>query len=93
MGIIIFNLPGIIMAAGAFGLAFGIGELTGKSTEGPLTLMGGIFLLIFDLGYRLLRKEGHWLKPNLGGSLFFLPAWAFGALWIVLGAVYTAQGK
>jgi len=26
-----------------------------------------------------------------GGSLFFLPAWMFGALWIVLGIVYTLQ--
>jgi hypothetical protein len=58
-----------------------------------LTLVGGIFLLIFDLAYRLLRKDGHWLKPNSGGSLFFLPAWAFGALWIVVGAVYMAKGN
>lgn len=91
MGIIVFNLPGIVMAALAFGIAFGVGSLAGTQAEGPLTLIGGVLILIFDLAYRLLRKEGHWLTPNKGGSLFFLPAWAFGALWIVIGIVYTVR--
>jgi hypothetical protein len=93
MGVILFNLPGIIMVAAAFGIAFGVGELTGYNSEGPLTLIGGILTLIFDLAYRLASKEGHWITPNKGGSLFFLPAWCFGALWVVLGTVYTVQGN
>ncbi len=88
MGIIIFNLPGIIIAALAFGIAFGIEALGGPRGEGPLTLIGGILVMIFDSAYRLLRRGGHWLTPNKGGSLFFLPAWAFGVLWIILGVVY-----
>jgi hypothetical protein len=35
MSVIVFNLPGIVMAVIAFGMAFGIGELTGNTTEGP----------------------------------------------------------
>lgn len=93
MGIIVFNLPGIIMIAAAFGLAFGIGSSAGWNNEGFLTSMGGAFLLAFDLAYRLLRKDGHWLKPDSGGSLFFLPAWCFGGFWFILGVVYIAQGK
>jgi hypothetical protein len=27
-----------------------------------------------------------WIRPTRGGSLFFVPVWALGALWLVLGA-------
>ncbi len=91
MGILIFNLPGLVIIALAFAIAYGIGALTGRSEEGPLTLFGGLFVLIFDLSYRLLKANGHWFTPSRGGSLFFLPAWMLGALWIVLGIVYTLQ--
>ncbi len=91
MGILIFNLPGLVIVALAFAIAYGIGEQTGMSEKGPLTLFGGLFVVIFDLAYRLLRTDGHWLTPSRGGSLFFLPAWMFGALWIVLGIDYTLQ--
>ncbi|HEV3025313.1 MAG TPA: hypothetical protein VGX76_22735 [Pirellulales bacterium] len=50
-------------------------------------------MLALDLAYRLLRQEGHWLNPVKGGSLFYLPAWIFGVLWIAFGTVYTFQGK
>jgi hypothetical protein len=50
-------------------------------------------LLAFDLAYRLFRTHGHWLKPDSGGSLFFLPAWCFGGFWFVLGIVYIARGE
>jgi hypothetical protein len=92
MTYIVFNTPGIIMAALAFGIAFGLGAMIGTTGEGPLTLMGGVLLLAFDLAYRLLREGGQWWIPSRGGSLFWLPAWTFGALWIVLGIVYTARG-
>lgn len=91
MGILIFNLPGLVIIAIAFAIAYGIGELTGKSEKGSQTVFLGLFVLIFDLAYRLLRTEGHWFNPSKGGSLFFLPAWMFGALWIVVGIVSTLQ--
>jgi len=28
-----------------------------------------------------------WVRGSAGGSLFFLPTWAFGVLWFVLGTV------
>jgi hypothetical protein len=92
MSIIVFNLPGIIIVAAAIGIAFGIGELTGHNSDDAITLVGGALTLVLDLAYRLLRKEGHWLRPNQGGSLFFLPAWCFGALWVVLGIVRMLYG-
>jgi hypothetical protein len=93
MGIIVFNFPGIIIVAAAFGTAYGLGELTGYNGTGPQTLIGGILTLTFDFAYRLAREERHWITPNKGGSLFFLPAWCLGALWVVLGTVYIVQGK
>jgi hypothetical protein len=92
MGIIIFNLPGIVMTACAIGIAFGLGEPTGWNNEGFLTSVSGAFVLTFDLAYRLMRRDGHWYKPDKGGSLFFLPAWVFGILWFILGIVYIVRG-
>ena len=34
-----------------------------------------------------------WIRPNAGGSLFFLPTWSFGVLWLVLGAVRIVRGS
>jgi hypothetical protein len=34
-----------------------------------------------------------WVRPNTGGSLFFLPTWGFGVLWVVLGAVRIVRGS
>jgi hypothetical protein len=82
MGVVVFNLPGIIMAALAFGIAIAV-----MSTHAQGTLIGGVLVLVLDLAYRLLRTDGHWLMPNRGGSLFFLPAWFFGVFWTVLGIV------
>lgn len=93
MGIIIFNLPSIIMAAAAFGMAAVIGELSGWNNEGFLTSVLGAFILTFDLAYRLLTKSGHWFQPDRGGSLFFLPAWASGIFWFIIGIVDIARGE
>ena len=89
---IIFNYPGIIIAAIGFAIAFGIGAIFGTSAEGPLMLIGGPIVALLDLGYRFTVKNGHWFIPHRGGSLFFLPVWALGAFWFVLGIVYTFGG-
>ncbi len=91
--VIIFNYPGIIMTAIAFAVAFGIGAIFGTDAEGPLMIVAGPLLAGMDIAYRLNRKHGHLYIPDRGGSLFFLPAWAFGAFWFVLGIVYTVQGN
>lgn len=90
---IIFNYIGIIMTVIAFAVAFGVGAVFGTDAEGPLMMIAGPLLAAMDVTYRLQTKEGHIYVPNRGGSLFFLPAWAFGALWFVLGIVDTVQGE
>ena len=76
----------------AFAVAFGVGAVFGTSAEGPLMIVAGPLLAAMDIVYRLKSHDGHIYIPHKGGSLFFLPAWAFGALWFVLGIVYTVQG-
>ncbi len=89
---IIYNYPGIIMMAIGFAVAFGIGKMLGTSAEGPLMVIAGPLIAAMDLVYRFKSKDGHWFAPDRGGSLFFLPAWSWGVLWLVLGIVYTIQG-
>ena len=89
---IIFNYIGIIMTIIAFAIAFGVGAAFGTAAEGPLMIIAGPLLAGMDIAYRLKTTDGHIYIPHRGGSLFFLPAWAFGALWFVLGIVYTIQG-
>jgi hypothetical protein len=87
-GLFIYNIPGLVVVALAFGIAIGAGWVTGVQDEGRLTLIGGVLTLAFDMAYRLLKKGGDLLTGSKGGSLFFLPAWGFGVFWIVLGIFY-----
>jgi len=89
---IIFNYVGIIMTIAAFAIAFGVGALFGTDAEGPLMLMAGILLFATDLTYRLNQRDQNLFAPHRGGSLFFLPAWGFGAFWFLLGIVDTVRG-
>src|SRR4051812_28944183 len=92
MTIIIFNWPGILMAAIAFGIAFGVGRLAGISAEGPLMIIAGPLCAAMDLVYRFRHPDRRWFHPNWGGALFFIPVWILGIVWLVLGIVYTIQG-
>jgi hypothetical protein len=89
--VIVFNYRGLAMFAGAGAITFAIGELFGLSGEGPLMIVLGPLLAACDLVYRLKSKQGHWLDPHQGGSLFFLPAWCLGVFWFILGIIYTIQ--
>ncbi len=89
---IIFNYAGIIIAVIGFAVAFGIGTVVGTSAEGPLMMMAGPVIAMLDVVYRFKVPDGHWFIPHRGGSLFFLPVWAFGVLWFVLGIVYSVGG-
>ena len=93
MSFIIFNVPGILMVAVAFGIAFGIGHLTGTSAEGPLMIIAGPLCTAMDLVYRFKRANRRWFSPSVGGALFFIPVWILGIVWLVLGIVYTSQGR
>ena len=89
---IIFNPAGIAMAAAAFGIAFGVGQVAGISAEGPLMTIAGPLCAVFDLAYRYNFAERNWFRASAGGSLFFLPLWQMGFIWLVLGIVYTMEG-
>ncbi len=93
MSIVIFNLPGIVFVVISFAIAFGVGHLAGTTAEGPLMMIAGPLCILMDLLYRLTRPERRLFHPSFGGAIFFIPVWALGALWLVLGIVYVARGR
>ena len=56
-------------------------------------IIAGPLAAICDLIYRSQQPARSWFYPNRGGSLFFLPLWPLGILWLVLGIAYTTQGR
>jgi hypothetical protein len=91
MGILIFNAPGLIILIAGFGIGFLLRNTLGLTGEPPVLIIGGLLISAFDLAYRLYADGGHWLKPQRGGSLFFLPAWCFGIFWVIVGIVRSAS--
>ncbi len=89
---IVSNAIGLIMTVIALAVALGVGAVVGMDDEGPLMMLAGPLLATMDFAYRMTSLDGHIYIPNKGGSLFFLPAWAFGVLWLVLGIFDTVQG-
>jgi hypothetical protein len=89
---IIYNEVGIAICAIGFGIAFAIAHfLFHFSVEGLVMVIGGPLIAALDAIYRLKFGKGHWLSARGGGGLFFLPVWAFGLLWLVLGVVYLIK--
>ena len=89
MGIIIFNWLGIGICAIGFGLAFLAQFFLGSMSEGQLMIISGPIITILDIVYRLRSEDKNLFKSLKGGSLFFLPVWCFGLLWLILGIIYT----
>lgn len=89
MGIVIFNLVGIVIVAASFCAAFLLGKAFGFAGEGPLMIISASLIVAADLLYRLRFGKSQWFDAGHGGMLFFLPVWLFGALWFVLGILYT----
>ena len=90
---IIFNWPGILMVAIAFGIASGIGHLAGTAAEGPSMIIAGPLCAVMELIYRVRRPGRRWLHPSFGGSLFFIPVWILGIFWSVLGFTSVIPGR
>jgi hypothetical protein len=88
---LIFNWNGIGMFAVGFGVAIAIGYLVGISSEGFLMVIAGPVIAVLDLVYRFKSEKGHWLYPEKGGSLFFVPAWCLGVIWFILGIFYMTK--
>jgi hypothetical protein len=92
MTILIFNLRGIVMVAVSLAVGIGVANRAGWQGEGPAMLIAGPLTAALDGGWRVLfaRPQSRWwFSSEHGGSLFWLPVWSFGALWLVLGASYT----
>jgi hypothetical protein len=89
--VIVFNLPALVICAIAFGAGFGVRHLAGASGEGLAMVVAGPIAAALDLAWRM-RNDRNWFRPAGGGALFWLPVWAFGILWLVLGVVYMVRG-
>jgi hypothetical protein len=89
---VIFNLVGVGMIAVSWAIALGVVYLMGSGSEGVAMMIAGPMSMLSDAVYRLKHPTGHWFHPNGGGSLFFLPVWLFGLLWLTIGAFYTFAG-
>ena len=88
-----FNLPGFAIFGIAFGAAFGVCHLIGTADEGPVMMIAGPLCCVLDGSYRYWKAERSWFAPHAGGSMFFIPIWLFGIVWLVLGIIYTVRGQ
>ncbi len=88
---IVFNVAGLLMCIIGFASAFVIGHAVGIAAEGFLMMIAGPLCAALDLGYRYSRGERRWFNPRSGGTLFFVPVWIFGILWLALGIAYTVR--
>jgi len=93
MRIIIINWIGFVICAVGFGIAFVIGYVAGNSDEGFLMVIAGPIVAVLDIAYRFFSEKGHWLHPDQGGSIFFVPAWCLGTVWLILGIIYMTRGS
>jgi hypothetical protein len=88
---IIFNFVGLAMLGVCFAIAYGIGTLISMTAESVLLVISGPLLFISDMVYRRRRAtvaDSWWYHHKLGGQLFFIPIWALGLFWMLLGT-YT----
>ncbi len=89
---IIFNWIGLAIFAVSFGVAFGIGSLLGHTSEGAMMILAGPIAAALDLAHRYQKGNRQWFQGAAGGSLFFIPIWCLGLVWLALGISYLAKG-
>ena len=90
--IYIFNALGLVFGVCALLVGVGVRTLFGPSFEWLGTILMGIVLAGLDLWYRATKGDREWAERNRGGSFFFLPAWVFGAFFIIAGFVSLFRG-
>ncbi len=81
------NQIGFLIVIYGFALGYGASYLWGYPGGELVTAIGGSLIAITDLGIRLGRHRSNWLARASGGTLFFLPVFLFGMLWIVTGMI------
>ena len=81
-----FSTPMLIVLIGV--AAFGTGAYKFFGSEPVALLVGGVFMMIID---GALRAGGAVdrpaIDPEVGGHLYFIPGWLWGAL-VVIGGIY-----
>ena len=97
---LIFNIPGLVFAVAALGIAYAIGGLVTGEWHGDNAVsffVLGTLALAMDLGYRARRVHDssawRFVRPTAGGHILFIPIWVFGAIWIIMGGVDLATGR
>ena len=82
--IVIYNPIGAIMCIVPAVLVSFAWVYSQDSTQ-DWTLIGawGAVAFIWDILYRVFKRDVHWLNPKRGGHVFFIPVYflAAGALW------------
>jgi hypothetical protein len=86
MSVFVGNWRGLLLFMAAFGAAIGIGKTAGIQDEGLLMMIGGPLLAIGDLAHRAFTARGQWFaRTGKTAVILWLPAWIWGAFWLVLG--------
>jgi hypothetical protein len=86
------NTPGFLIFFLAFLTAIEVGELTGKRSSAAATALGGAIVVGVDLLYRRFWARCRlWEVGGNGGTFLWLPIWAFGLLWVAIGAARSIR--
>src|SRR5215831_3561640 len=96
---LIFNVIGLGLAAGAAMIAGLVGVLLGKFDwfppfEKPAAMaVTGVFMVVLDVWFRMKCGEGSLLHPRRGGHFFFIPLWLLGGGCTLLNLCGMLAGK
>jgi len=85
---LLFNLRGLIFFGVAFATGSALAPAIGAPDEGSVMMLAGPILTGLDAGYRALKALPFFRQADAGGAILFLPVWAWGLFWAVLGAWY-----
>jgi hypothetical protein len=92
MSIVIFNIPGILMAIAAFGAAFALRLRWPAMSDNALLAIGASLCIALDIFWRAGKGKRKWFRPSNGGNFFFLPLWVLGVVWLGMSAYQTHVG-
>ncbi len=76
-----------------FSKFFGLLGVNGNSNEYIMTAFAGLFLIVIDFMLRIKKvkttngKIKEIIYPKVGGHIFFVPAFIWGFIWLILNIV------
>jgi hypothetical protein len=79
------NAPGFIMFVACAGIVFAFVAVTGLEGKGAQTALFGAAVATMDLTYRIMSAGSRWIQYKVGGIFLFIPVYALGFFWILLG--------